>query len=163
GNFCVASKDPTGRPISAAKKRAVKLTYKDKPIISIKSRLKETIKYKDWIKYPEFSVIFLFYTLRGTKLIAKSSLVNLIVTLWKRIMTSIKADHKLDVSGHKCPIPVLRLRRLMENIKIGNMVELKATDLMTLIDIPNFCREAGHDVYEVTEQDDYILYFIKKC
>jgi len=152
-----------GRPMSAAKNRAVKLTYKDKPIISIKSRLKETIKYKDWIKYPEFSVIFLFYTLRVTKLIAKSSLVNLIVTLWKRIMTLIKVDHKLDVSGHKCPIPVLRLRRLMENIKIGQCLELTATDPMTLIDIPHFCREAGHEVCGVTEEDDYILYIIKKC
>ena len=78
-------------------------------------------------------------------------------------MTFLKAEHKLDVSGHKCPIPVLRLRRIMENIKNGDCVELKATDPMTLIDVPNFCREGGHRVETVTELDDYILYLLIKC
>ena len=66
-------------------------------------------------------------------------------------MTFSKAKHNLDVSGHKCPLPVLRLRRMMENIGIGEIVELIATDPMTLIDIPNFCREAGHSIENVTE------------
>ena len=73
------------------------------------------------------------------------------------------AKHKLDVSGHKCPLPVLRLRRMMENIDKGEMVELIATDPMTLIDIPNFCREAGHSIENVDESKEYILYLIKKC
>ena len=69
----------------------------------------------------------------------------------------------MDVSGHKCPIPVLRLRRLLDKIKDGATVKLTATDPMTLIDIPNFCREAGHEVENIVEGDDYILYLIKKC
>ena len=71
--------------------------------------------------------------------------------------------HKLDVSGHKCPIPVLRLRRLMEKIESGDKVELMATDPMTLIDVPNFCREAGHSVSDVIETENNILYLIEKC
>ena len=69
----------------------------------------------------------------------------------------------LDVSGHKCPIPVLRLRRLLEKLSIGETVMLLATDPMTLIDVPNFCREAGHSVERVVETDENILYVIKKC
>jgi len=67
------------------------------------------------------------------------------------------------VSGHKCPIPVLRLRRALEKLKVCDRVELKATDPMTLVDIPNFCREAGHVINNVTETEDYILYLITKC
>ena len=78
-------------------------------------------------------------------------------------MTLSKADHKLDVSGHKCPLPVLRLRRMMENIAVGERIELIATDPMTLIDIPNFCREAGHTIDNIDEGVEYILYLIKKC
>lgn len=78
-------------------------------------------------------------------------------------MTNVKKNQKLDVSGHKCPVPVLRLRRVLERIEPGEVVELKATDPMTLIDVPNFCREAGHSVIEVTETENYILYLIKKC
>ncbi len=72
-------------------------------------------------------------------------------------------DYNLDVSGHRCPIPVLRLRRLLEKLKTGETVALTATDPMTLIDVPNFCREAGHMVKNVEEADDYILYIIEKC
>lgn len=77
-------------------------------------------------------------------------------------MTDLNNNHKLDVSGHKCPIPVLRLRRALETLNSGDIIELMATDPMTLIDIPNFCREAGHVIEETSERQDYILYIIKK-
>ncbi len=73
------------------------------------------------------------------------------------------ADHILDVSGHKCPIPVLRLRRALEKSVVGTVVALKATDPMTLIDVPNFCREAGHLIEDVVESDGQITYIIRKC
>ena len=39
---------------------------------------------------------------------------------------------------------------------------LLATDTMTLIDVPNFCREAGHSVESILEKDENIFYLIKK-
>ena len=78
-------------------------------------------------------------------------------------MTEVTKTEFLDVSGHKCPIPVLRLRRTLAKVDLGAMIELKATDPMTLIDVPNFCREAGHSVESVVETDENILYVIKKC
>jgi len=57
---------------------------------------------------------------------------------------------------------VLRLRRLLEKLPVGETVTLLATDTMTLIDVPNFCREAGHSVESVLEKDENILYLIKK-
>ena len=70
---------------------------------------------------------------------------------------------RLDVSGHKCPVPVLRLRRVMEKMKLGQHVEIKATDPMTLIDIPNFCRETGQKLVHKIEADKYIIFLIEKC
>lgn len=75
----------------------------------------------------------------------------------------LAVDHILDVSGHKCPIPVLRLRRALEKYAAGTVVALKATDPMTLIDVPNFCREAGHLIEDVEESDGQITYVIRKC
>ena len=78
-------------------------------------------------------------------------------------MINKQVTHCLDVSGHICPLPIMRLRRLISKIKSGEFVELKATDPMTLIDVPNYCRETGHEVVNVTEVNDYILYLVKKC
>jgi len=51
----------------------------------------------------------------------------------------------------------------MEKMKPGHYVELKATDMMTLIDIPNFCRETGQKLVHTTETDKYIIFVIEKC
>lgn len=78
-------------------------------------------------------------------------------------MTQPQNHQLLDVSGHQCPIPVLRLRRLLENVAKGVSIKLIASDPMTLIDIPNFCREAGHVIEKTQENEEKILYIIKKC
>lgn len=78
-------------------------------------------------------------------------------------MSLNQSIYRLDVSGHKCPIPVLRLRRMMDKMKPKEMIELKATDPMTLIDVPNYCREAGHKMVSITEKGDYILYLLEIC
>ena len=78
-------------------------------------------------------------------------------------MTTRKNHIILDVSDHQCPIPVLRLRRRLEKVEIGETIKLIATDPMTLIDIPNFCREADHVIEETHENKEEIIYIIKKC
>ena len=78
-------------------------------------------------------------------------------------MTQRENLELLDVSDHLCPIPVLRLRRQLEKVKKGTLIKLIATDPMTLIDIPNFCRESAHVIEETHENDEEIIYIIKKC
>jgi tRNA 2-thiouridine synthesizing protein A len=78
-------------------------------------------------------------------------------------MTEAQNFHELDVSDHKCPIPVLRLRRLLEKLQSGERINVIATDPMTLIDIPNFCRETGHVIERQQEKDETFLYIVKKC
>tara|TARA_R110002096_G_scaffold435548_1_gene661442 strand:- start:98248 stop:98403 length:156 start_codon:yes stop_codon:yes gene_type:complete len=51
----------------------------------------------------------------------------------------------------------------LEKLSVGETVTLLASDTMTLIDVPNFCREAGHSVENIVETGDNILYVIKKC
>jgi tRNA 2-thiouridine synthesizing protein A len=51
----------------------------------------------------------------------------------------------------------------LEKVKKGTLIKLIATDPMTLIDIPNFCREAAHVIEETHVNDEEIIYIIKKC
>ena len=78
-------------------------------------------------------------------------------------MTKRENCELLDVSGHLCPIPVLRLRKQLEKVSKGTLIKLITTDPLTLIDIPNFCREATHVIEETHEKDEEIIYIIKKC
>lgn len=68
----------------------------------------------------------------------------------------------LDVSGHKCPVPVLRLRRKLVNLAVGDQIEVRASDPMTQIDIPHFCAQAGHVVVEASKQEELYIFRVRK-
>lgn len=69
---------------------------------------------------------------------------------------------KLDVTGHKCPVPVLRVRRMLERLPYATILGVMATDPMTQIDFPHFCQESGHELLEMTEEDGIFFYRIRK-
>lgn len=70
---------------------------------------------------------------------------------------------RLDVTGHKCPLPVLRVRRMLEKMKGGDILRVTATDPMTQIDFPYFCQQAGHDLLDMTIKDEIYYFLIKKA
>lgn len=72
-------------------------------------------------------------------------------------------SEKLDVTGHKCPVPVLRVRRMLERLPRGTILKVMATDPMTQIDLPHFCQESGHDMLEMTKENAVFHFLIKKA
>ena len=50
----------------------------------------------------------------------------------------------IDARGLLCPLPVLRLRKVLLEQPDGTQVRLWATDDMTLVDVPHFCEGSGH-------------------
>ena len=70
---------------------------------------------------------------------------------------------KLDLSGLKCPLPVLRTRKALRTLGSGARLEVRSTDPLSAIDIPNLIRETG-DKVEITEQGDKgIVFLIEKA
>jgi len=50
----------------------------------------------------------------------------------------------LDLTGLKCPLPVLRVRKALQAMPPGARLTVTCTDPMAAIDIPNLLREDGH-------------------
>ena len=50
----------------------------------------------------------------------------------------------VDARGLLCPLPVLRLRKVLLSQPVGARVRLWATDAMALVDVPHFCDSSGH-------------------
>ena len=67
---------------------------------------------------------------------------------------------RLDLRGLHCPMPVLRVRKALREVPVGGGITVECTDPLTLIDIPNFCREAGHDLAEATRQEGLFVFRI---
>ena len=69
---------------------------------------------------------------------------------------------KLDLTGLKCPLPALKTRKALKALKPGDLLEVRCTDPLSVIDIPNLIRETG-DKVEITERgESQIVFFNKK-
>ncbi|MDO5704140.1 MAG: sulfurtransferase TusA family protein [Paracoccus sp. (in: a-proteobacteria)] len=51
---------------------------------------------------------------------------------------------EVDARGLLCPLPVLRLRKVLLSLPQGAAVRLIATDPAAQIDVPHFCQATGH-------------------
>ena len=79
-------------------------------------------------------------------------------------MTADPADEpapvRLDLRGLHCPMPVLRARKALRGVAVGASVVIDCTDPLTQIDVPNFVREAGHELADATRLDGLFTYRI---
>ena len=66
---------------------------------------------------------------------------------------------KLDLTGLKCPLPALKTRKALKSIVPGDFLEVRCTDPLSVIDIPNLIRETG-DKIEITERAGHLTVFL---
>jgi tRNA 2-thiouridine synthesizing protein A len=60
---------------------------------------------------------------------------------------------QFDAKGMKCPLPVLRARRLLKEMSPGDEIEIEATDPGAPKDFEHFCETTGHRLVASTERD----------
>ena len=68
------------------------------------------------------------------------------------------ADKTINLRGLKCPLPTLRVRKMLSGLKADDVIVAECTDPLTAIDIPNLLRQTG-DVLEGNAEADGLLTF----
>lgn len=69
---------------------------------------------------------------------------------------------ELDVTGQLCPIPVLRTRRVLDEMQDGDKLLVKASDPAAVQDMPAFCKMAGHTLHMARVEGETYLFEIEK-
>lgn len=77
-------------------------------------------------------------------------------------LTSIKADEVLDLKGLSCPMPILKTKKALQNLKSGQILEVWGTDPGTKNEMPKMCEKEGHEFLGMIDEPGYTRYFIKK-
>ena len=67
---------------------------------------------------------------------------------------------ELDTRGLLCPLPVLKLRKLINSVKQKDKIKLITDDPAAIVDIPHFCNEQGHQILESFKENNYDLFII---
>lgn len=71
-------------------------------------------------------------------------------------------DYVLDLRGLKCPLPVLKARKKMKSLSVGDRLILECTDPMTVIDVPHFAGQDGHRLASQESDNTLYIYAIEK-
>ena len=71
-------------------------------------------------------------------------------------------DKSYDFRGLKCPLPVLKARRALNNLDKGQVIKILADDPAANLDFKHFCEVSGNILVNNTEEDKNLIFFIKK-
>jgi TusA-related sulfurtransferase len=70
---------------------------------------------------------------------------------------------ELDLSGLKCPLPVLRTRKVLMTMEPGDQLRVSCTDPLAGIDVPNLIREIGDELLEQRQDGNMITFLIRRA
>ena len=74
----------------------------------------------------------------------------------------MQSDHIIDATGLICPLPVLKAKKILQTMQVGEVLKVIATDNAAKKDFPSFC-EMTHSTLLLTEEEDgKITFYIQK-
>jgi tRNA 2-thiouridine synthesizing protein A len=67
-----------------------------------------------------------------------------------------------DASGMRCPMPILKTKKEIGQVEVGQILQVIATDIGTKKDFPAFADRTGHEILELVEEGDKLIWYIKR-
>lgn len=67
-----------------------------------------------------------------------------------------------DLRGLNCPLPVLKTRKKLRDMALGDELWIETTDPLAVIDVPHFCSENNHELLKTEEGDGINRFLIRR-
>jgi tRNA 2-thiouridine synthesizing protein A len=71
------------------------------------------------------------------------------------------ADQVLDASGLNCPMPILKTKKALNKMSVGEILEVISTDAGSVKDIEAFCNQTGNKLLKVEEINSKYIFTIE--
>ncbi|THF77827.1 hypothetical protein E6C55_15705 [Cohnella fermenti] len=68
----------------------------------------------------------------------------------------------LNCEGLACPMPVVRTKKTMEEMKAGEVLEVRATDNGSVADLQSWASRTGHQYIGMKEEGGVFRHFLRK-
>lgn len=72
-------------------------------------------------------------------------------------------EKMMNLRGLKCPLPALRVRKMLSTLKNGDLIVAECTDPLAAIDIPNLLRQTGDKLEGKDEAGGVLTFRIRKA
>ena len=76
----------------------------------------------------------------------------------------MEATKELDTRGLNCPLPILKAKKALAELRSGETLRVVATDPGSLRDFQAFARQTGNELVEQTSGgSDYVHVLRRRC
>lgn len=74
----------------------------------------------------------------------------------------MEITRELNAVGLSCPIPIIKTKKAMDELKEGEVLLVLADDPGAKEDFPAWCEQTGNELLKIEEEGQVIKIFIKK-
>jgi TusA-related sulfurtransferase len=74
----------------------------------------------------------------------------------------MEADKSIDCFGLMCPMPIIMTAKTVKEMKIGQILEVIATDKGIKQDMPAWCKTTGNECLTIEDKGEEIKVYVKK-
>ncbi len=74
----------------------------------------------------------------------------------------MQADESLDCFGLICPMPIIKTAQVFKKMKLGQVLEIVATDKGIKQDMPAWCKTTGNECLAIEDKGEEIKVYVKK-
>lgn len=76
-------------------------------------------------------------------------------------MSEFDPDTTVDSRGATCPGPLMDLIGKVKKSDPGTVIELQTSDTGSKDDVPDWLSEAGHELLDIVDHDDYWSIYVE--
>lgn len=74
----------------------------------------------------------------------------------------MNANKELDTRGLNCPLPILKAKKALADMRSGEVLKVIATDPGSMRDFQAFARQTGNELVEQASANDEFIHFLRR-
>jgi tRNA 2-thiouridine synthesizing protein A len=74
----------------------------------------------------------------------------------------ITPDQTLDCSGMACPMPILKTKKAVDGLQMGQILKMIATDPGSTSDMEAWTKKTGHELVASEQEGGKFTFYIKR-
>jgi len=75
---------------------------------------------------------------------------------------TLSIDREVDARGLNCPLPILRTKKALNDMKSGQVLRILATDPSALRDFQAFAKQTGNELMQHVEHDGVFSFLVRR-
>jgi tRNA 2-thiouridine synthesizing protein A len=75
---------------------------------------------------------------------------------------AMDAQKELDTRGLNCPLPILKAKKALADMKSGDVLKVISTDPGSTRDFQAFARQTGNELVEQSEAADEFVHYLRR-